>query len=97
MWDVRHVMACLHVQAQAYAQQAAIYGGAVTAGDGGGLLDSQGAPIGEAPYLYLSSCRSVGPCFIHLHTGRAACNCFSLSAGPSSISTYHCECLTQVQ
>ena len=40
------------MQAQAYAlgvsQQAAIYGGSVTAGDGGVLLDSQGAPLGAA-------------------------------------------------
>ena len=55
---IRHEMPCMYVQAQAYAlgvsQQAAMYGAPVTAGDGGVLLDPQGAPLGAAPHVSLS-------------------------------------------
>ena len=52
--DSRQQVHCLHVQAQAQAyalgvnQQTAIYGAPVTAGDGGVLLDPQGAPVGNS-------------------------------------------------
>ena len=70
-------MVCFHMQAQAYAlgvsQQAAIYGGPVTAGDGGVLLDSQGAPLGAAAGLFISPTdRRAVSLTPHLHLGSAS-------------------------
>ena len=84
--DVRRVMVCVRVQAQAYAlgvnQQAAIYGGPVSAGDGGVLLDSQGAPIGVVSCPLPPAAGLLGLVLTMIHTQEAlACTTCSFQLG----------------
>ena len=71
----------MRAQGQAYAlgvnQQAAIYGGPVTAGEGGVLLDSQGAPIGAVALSWLHHVFQA-PIFVPLKLSSHSSKCRTL-------------------